>query len=134
MMRALFLLLMAEFAMANSVDIKEYVAFSVLFFFVMLLTIISRKPVQNRNQKLIRTSDKRLAKLNLRFFNNRLENGDIIERLGLFFRVLHDKATQNQNTIIFSYPPRQARYFSANFKAITNATHNILWQMLHRLQ
>lgn len=126
MMRVLFLLLMAEFAMANSVDIKEYVAFSVLFFFVMLLTIISRKPVQNRNQKLIRTSDKRLAKLNLRFFNNRLENGDIIERLGLFFRVLHDKATQNQNTIIFNYPPRQARYFSANFKAITNATHNIL--------
>lgn len=126
MMRVLFLLFIAEFAMAKGVNIEEYVAFSVLFFFIMLLIIISRRPVQNRNQKLIRTSNKSLAKLNLRFFHNKIENGDIIERLGLFFRVLHDKATQNQNTIIFSYPPRQARYFSANFKAITNATHNIL--------
>lgn len=127
MMRALFLLFIADLLLASeAISIEGYIASSILFFLIVLLIAINNNSVENKNQKLIRTSNKSLAKLNLRFFQNRVENGDIIERLELFFKVLHSKSSQNQNSIIFSYPPKEARYFSANFKAITNATHNIL--------
>lgn len=118
---------MADFLLASqSIGIKEYISFSILLFLIIVLFVLSNRPVQNKNQKLIRTSSSSLSKLNLRLFQNKTENGDIVERLGLFFRVLHSKAAQNQNSIIFSYPPKQARYFNANFKAIINTTHNIL--------
>lgn len=128
MMRVVFLIFIANLLLANDkmVDTKEYIAFSFLLFLVLILIVINKRPVQNRNQKLIHTQNKNLAKLNLTFFKNKSENGDFIKRIGLFFRVLHTLAAHNQNSIIFSYQPRQARYFNANFKAITNATHNLL--------
>ncbi|MCR8678952.1 MULTISPECIES: hypothetical protein [Campylobacter] len=123
----LFILFIADILMASqTIGTNEHIAFSILLLLIIILIVINRRPVKNRNQKLIYTQNKNLAKLNLVFFQNKVENGDIIKRLGLFFKVLHAKAAQNNNSIIFNYSPRQARYFSANFKAITNITHNLI--------
>ena len=71
-MRVLFLIFIANLLLANEmIDTKEYVAFSFLLFLVLILIVINKRPVQNRNQKLIHTQNKKLAKLNLISFKNR---------------------------------------------------------------
>ena len=68
-MRVLFLLFIADLLLASeAIGIEGYIASSILFFLIVLLIAINNNSVENKSQKLIRTSNKSLAKLNLRFF------------------------------------------------------------------
>ncbi len=111
-------------ALMNSIIFTALiVAFISLIMFIIFLRIEKPKKLQLKNRLKIIQEPFYMEKIHRKFMLSKPQQGDIVERLELFFKILHIKAAKNNNVVIFNYDPKQHRYFSADFKIISYAVH-----------
>ncbi|OCR88683.1 hypothetical protein CFT13S00388_00225 [Campylobacter fetus subsp. testudinum] len=109
------------------IDSIIFTAITVVFISLIMLIIFLRvekiKKLKSKNRLKIIQEPFYMEKIHKKFMLSKPQQGDIVERLELFFKILHIKAAKNNNVVVFNYDPKQHRYFSADFKIISYAVH-----------